>query len=54
MEAIETPTLDKYVGLKLKKVQRAKTTKGRLKAVIEYNRFVREVNSLWKFENKAN
>jgi hypothetical protein len=50
MEAIETPTIDKYVGLKLKKVQRARTPKGRIKAVLEYNHFIKEVGNLWKLE----
>ncbi|MGD0511355.1 MAG: hypothetical protein ABSA33_05970 [Candidatus Micrarchaeaceae archaeon] len=44
---VETPTIDKYVELKLKKVQRARTPKGRLKAVIEYSKFVKGLDSLW-------
>ncbi len=49
---VETPTIDKYVGLKLKKVQRARTPKGRVKAVIEYNQFIRDMNGLWSLSTK--
>jgi len=45
---VRTPTIDKYVGIKLKKVQRARTMKGRLKAVVEYNQFVNGLNDLWR------
>jgi hypothetical protein len=45
---VETPTIDKYIGIRLKKIQRARTIKGRLKAVMEYKRFINGLNGLWK------
>ncbi|MGI0100158.1 MAG: hypothetical protein ACREBH_00305 [Candidatus Micrarchaeaceae archaeon] len=48
MDEMKTPTIDRYVGAKLRKVQRARTLKGRIKAMEEYRRFVAQLYGLWQ------